>query len=189
VPDVVKHAWTHRPKALGGTDPIATGLPFMTVYGTDTQVVTAGAYAEYEFWTSNNTDVFESPLGTDDHLIIKVPGMYLALAMVEVISGDQSLARGMYTQIQPDNTYPTFGTEWGWNVPWAFDTTLIDSSNVRLVHMGLGTIVEDPSTFPWRAVIVLTKPGSNYTTNVRALTVFRLNDGSTTGWTIGQVPT
>lgn len=190
MPDVVKHAWTHRPKALGGTDPLP-GLPFMSVYGTNSQVVSSGSgtYAEYEFWSGNNTDVFESPIGTDDQILVKALGLYVAYAIVEVISGDIAKNRSMYTQIQPDATYPTTGTEWGWPTPWSFDSSLLDQSSVRQVHIGLG-VLSDPTTLPWRAVIVMnTIGGVSYTTNVRALTIIRLNDGATTGWTIGGVPT
>ena len=87
---VAYHAWTHRPKALGGTDPIEPVTPFFrAIYQDDTGVTgitTTLKNLDWTWWQNQDTDVFQplkagggAPInGTDlaRYIRLKPPGLY-----------------------------------------------------------------------------------------------------------------
>lgn len=179
---VVKHAWTHRERLFGGTDPLPDSVKYATAFGTDTQAVTTTVEASFELWNTNAPEVFASDDASG--LIIKVSGFYAAFAMVTVQSADIGVTRGSYIQIAPTSSYPTFGTEFGQNFI-AFDSSLLDSTNVRTNNHGFSTITVNAFTGEQRAIIALTHPGANYSTIVRGLLLLRLSGLGGTGGTAG----
>lgn len=86
MPDVPKHAWTHRPKAQGGTDPIEVSGGFTPSWATVTQfadlITKAGGYYRARFVTlaTNDTSNYDNSAVTSgrfDYLLINDPGYYI----------------------------------------------------------------------------------------------------------------
>lgn len=81
MPDVVKHAWTHRPRSQGGTDPIDMpgGITWALAYGNDS-MVDAGSTYPFVFAElySNDASAFEAVEvgGVFTWIQVNEPGYY-----------------------------------------------------------------------------------------------------------------
>lgn len=105
---VVKHAWTHRPRSQGGTDPLPpTDLPWVRAYNQGSAGQTVTATDELEFTTCNGVDLYQvgdaNPSGTfsldpDDPkgVLIARQGLYMAHAEVHYEAADAADVRSMY---------------------------------------------------------------------------------------------
>jgi hypothetical protein len=94
MPDVVKHGWTHRPRAQGGTDPIEvpSDLKWATVTQFADTIVKAGGYYRPRFRTlaTNDTGIYGNSTVTSDrfdYLTINEGGYYIAHFGVVTSSG------------------------------------------------------------------------------------------------------
>jgi hypothetical protein len=119
---------------------------------------------------TNASDIFEVS-ASKDGILISVAGFYEVRGWMETVSATQKF---LYTQVQPDSSYPTFGTEWGaQSGGFAFDLSLLHDTATRLVHIGVGPVT---SPLPMRAVLVHARPSSNYTVTTAGLIVTRIGD-------------
>lgn len=88
MPDVVKHAWTHRPKALGGTDPIELeggDLPWIRLKLLESSLTNEPdddpPAIPFDTVVNGYTDVFDTTNvgGTDNAVVILQDGLYSVL--------------------------------------------------------------------------------------------------------------
>jgi len=139
MPDVVKHAWTHRPKAQGGTDPIEItvtgggGLPVANMSeGENSRTTGSKLKMTYgQMWT-NDTAVFgysNVTSGKAKYMTLKEDGVYRAVFQLgwvntfEFTLGDNpSIApateqSGVDGDLVPalDDYFDTAGAEGVWN--------------------------------------------------------------------------
>ena len=91
------HGWTHRPKYLGGTDPIPPFTAWASVYFTNTdtpQTIAAGnsaflTWASFEtnarqlFWTNSDGGDVKNNTAGDDTLVCSEYGVLLATLVAE----------------------------------------------------------------------------------------------------------
>jgi hypothetical protein len=90
MPDVVKHAWTHRPRSQGGTDPIQIdtgGTTWATTFGSGTAIThVSNDYwiPLHQMWTNDSAGFELTGIsGSDaDYLQINNPGYYTIECLV-----------------------------------------------------------------------------------------------------------
>jgi hypothetical protein len=109
MPDVVKHAWTHRPRSEGGTDPIeipaASDLLWVTASAsTEAVPQTSGTYYPFglDFIYTNGSGDFEAAditSGRAAYLQINTPGYYVLQAQIFKAAG--TFASTNHTWIEP----------------------------------------------------------------------------------------
>lgn len=84
------HAWTHRPKSLGGTDPIELPLPKVFRAVQWDSFTTTGTSVDmepfaFDLWANPDTSIFEADLEVSLELgsvIAKEPGLYVVNLIV-----------------------------------------------------------------------------------------------------------
>lgn len=90
MPDVVKHAWTHRPRSEGGTDPIeipsASAVPVgMMVSGSTSRTTGSKLYVPMDLFYTNDPAVFgyaDVTAGEAKFMSIGSPGVYRAVGWI-----------------------------------------------------------------------------------------------------------
>ena len=110
------HAWTHRPKYKGGTDPISTDLSMCVASRTGAnQTVTTTVELIYDTVTTNDPDIFRWDPADPSAVLILREGYYGFFATVRYISASIAVPRYMYQANQPlSSGYGGgFGTELG----------------------------------------------------------------------------
>lgn len=166
------HAWTHRPKGSGGTDPI--DLPTYCWSRRDTgQAVTTTAEMSFSFIETNDPDTFEreSPSG----VLIRRPGIYQFFAAVRVGSSFSGVDRSMYQTIalQSSGVGGGFGTELG-QASFAagngqglasLGEVIAPPGKTVLNHIAVLPISDsfDFADDPPRYAVILVHAGTNYT--------------------------
>lgn len=104
MPDVVKHAWTHRPRSQGGTDPIQE-LHWAHAYNQDVGGQTVTATTELEFSNCRGVGIYQvaepgntfsvdpaDPAG----VLISQPGIYMAHAQVHFPAASAAVSKVIY---------------------------------------------------------------------------------------------
>lgn len=170
------HGWTHRPKAKGGTDPVEMELPFAFASRDTNQTIDNDAeIVILSGFITNRPDIFSLDPAGEGILVIGNHTMQI-YGMTEA-AGHITTARETYTQAQPESSYPTFGTEYGGlSFGWALDTSLLDNTNTRQTHIGLGT-VGGSAADPGKAVLVARRLGGvNYNVTRGSLWLVRIAD-------------
>lgn len=108
MPDVVKHAWTHRPRAQGGTDPIEAGTSFMPSWATASRLANSVSFASnfyrprLDYLVTNDTDCFElvgNSANLSDYVRINKDGLYHCWFSIQQQTAGTSWG-GIYTAIQ-----------------------------------------------------------------------------------------
>lgn len=117
MPDVPKHAWTHRPRSEGGTDPIvfpesAGGFTpvGMMIAGETSRASGTKLYVPMDLFWTNDTSVFgyaDVTSGAAKFMSIASPGVYRAVGWISwgPFSGTDFTAG--------DNPHFVFSTEFG----------------------------------------------------------------------------
>ena len=113
MPDVVKHAWTHRPRDQGGTDPLptvtTTPVPVGIMASGETSRTTGTKlYIPMDLFYTNDPDVFgyaDVTGATAKFMSIAAPGVYRAVGHIGAQTGD------VFTV--GDNPQFVFSTEFG----------------------------------------------------------------------------
>jgi hypothetical protein len=106
MPDVVKHAWTHRPKSQGGTDPIAGGFTpeWAHAYASAMDVPDAGATYDFTFSDlySNSASIYEAvdiTASRAEYIAIHEAGYYQAA--FGIYHNTSTFGTGSVSFIQP----------------------------------------------------------------------------------------
>ena len=112
MPDVPKHAWTHRPKAQGGTDPIPTEVAPTPVgimlSGQTSRTTSSKLYIPMDLFWTNNTAVFgyaDVTAAAAKFMTISEPGVYRAVGHIGTPTGSPFTVG--------DNPQFVFSTEFG----------------------------------------------------------------------------
>lgn len=89
------HAWKHRPRWLGGTDPIEPALPFaLAVSGASPQFIDFTQEVDWGTGVgTNDVGVFSYDPDDPGGILIKQAGFYVAMTSVRVGSGDIAVQR------------------------------------------------------------------------------------------------
>lgn len=125
MPDVVKHAWTHRPRAQGGTDPIESDsvVPVGMMNGFESSIATGSKlyFPMNTFYTNDSTvygyaDVTSSKA---KFMTISAPGVYRAAGYIGWTNASADFVVG-------DNPHFVFSTQ---NVAFGTDGDLIPGLN------------------------------------------------------------
>lgn len=174
MPDVVKHAWTHRPKSAGGTDPLIPSLPYAMAAAGSQTIDTSAEFVVFNSFRTTYTDIFEIDPDKDG-ILVKMEGLYATFGRTEVGSGDAATSRNTYVEMQPVAVMPTFGDEFG-ATSYAFDSSLLDDTNVRQVHNAIAPVTGPTGGAPYKAVLVAKRNGVDYSLTGSALIVVRLGD-------------
>lgn len=198
MPGVVKHAWTHRPKWQGGTDPIDPQLVYAHAYTTLAPTVTADAELEFEVCVTTDGDTFKFDDSDPKGVLIKRPGLYQFYAYVFYAVGSIAVPRLIYTTVQRLSSGPLaglgdeageglFALGSGQNQSGVGQVTAANTINKsQLNHVALKELHDSPTPVsgdPYRAAVILDHAGTNYTLNggIRStLTIVRVGPIATT---------
>jgi hypothetical protein len=185
MPDVPKHAWTHRPKSEGGTDPITSDLPYIVAHNSSiSQTVTTTTELIFQAAVTNDTSTFDIDVVDDPSgILIYKPGLFLSIAEVNVGSGDIAVARAIYQHWNVlsfgvsfgDEIRPGIGT--GQNASGIPEVTSGGISKSKLSHLALAALHDVDPTDPYRLGCVLQRQFANWTVQnlASSVTVVRLS--------------
>lgn len=196
--DVVKHAWTHREKWLGGTDPIPINLPYAFVSnGAISQTITTTTEVIWQpnEGGTNRPELFAWDPADPAGLLIRRTGLYFLGATLYYQSADSAVARGMYIAYNALSAGPmaSIGTaigDGGFAVGDGQGAAGIATvtggagsiSKSRLAYFGITSVGADQfgPNDPARVVVFAVHQGTNYEIeNLRSMLIaVRLSDFS-----------
>lgn len=115
MPDVVKHAWTHRPKSQGGTDPMPINLSVCQASNLSvSQSITTTDELDFQSVKTNDRDTFRWDPDDPSGILIYTPGYYLFHSVVRFDFTNAAIAKHIYQSAQPLSSGPdVFGNELG----------------------------------------------------------------------------
>lgn len=179
MPSVDKHAWTHRLKAFGGSDPISPDLESCKAFYGLSQSITGSTELRLDTFSTNNPDIFELDVTSTPNpsgVLIKKVGFY---AMFAMLTGSAGTAKGIYLQTQPAASYPTFGSEdhpgtSATGTPFNFNDTHINNTVANL-HTFTFRRVSGAAFLPFRTIVAATLPAANYTVSFSSLIIVRIS--------------
>lgn len=165
------HAWRHRFKFEGGTDPLLFALPWC--YGdNDGSGFTVSADMELPFNTArvktNDGDTFKFDDSDNEALLICRPGFYFFWSRVVVNA--TTTAREIYAAVQPRSSGPLAGLGNAVSETGAGGVSLgngqgdhslgavVTTAKSLLAFQGAQRVIGATSTDPWRAVTMLNHP-------------------------------
>lgn len=171
MPDVDFHGWSHRPKALGGTDPVPINLPWARGVMDASQSVTATTELAYTTVDTNDYTAFRWDDTDPAGILILQKGLYACFTTVRYPAGSYATARQMYQTVQPlsSGVLGGLGAEFGEN-DFSFGQGQSEASlggvttiaKANLTHMGIQRILPDADD-PMRLATILQHDGSDYT--------------------------
>lgn len=176
------HAWKHRPKAFGGTDPVDIGLPWINAwYDGSSQSVTSSGSVELrlDFHQTFASEVFEldtTSTANPSGILIK---QRCLCAMFFFIAGSTT-PKGVYLETQPATSFPTFGSEddpetSANGTPFLFNEERLDNTERTLSGIYLRKMFPTGGV-PWRTILAANVPTSeaDYIVTLSSLTIVRL---------------
>lgn len=184
MPDVVKHAWTHRPKGRGGTDPIPFELPYC--YGSDNaagQSVTATSELTFSVGPTlvrtNDSSVFRFDTSDPEGILVIKDGVYRITTSVIYNASNILVQREAYPTVQLLSAGPLAGVgapfgssstgriaEIGLNGGEYSLASVTSTSTAKsqLSYVGIAPIFGSTSG-PFRAAVILSHPAGDYSLN------------------------
>lgn len=177
---------THRPRSMGGTDPLEMQLPYVTaqMVGSST-AVTADIELEL-FALTNDTGVFAFDPADPEGVLIQRGGTYFAMAHCTVGSIHQSVVRSLNILMGPLSNGPMGGDNLGALQWWLgagqgdhsiAEVTATSGGKVNLEIMGLQRVsVTDPTSDSsvYRVALFLDHQGTNFTVTGASMTIIRI---------------
>lgn len=193
MPDVVKHAHTHRPRFMGGTDPVWTGLPYAFLHNDGiSQSVTTTAELHFSVGGTNSPEIFKwDQSGDPDGLLIYQGGIYLGGVTVTYQTGDIADPRSIYLThgFQSSGPLGSVGSGWGDGTFKIGDgqgsagVATVTSGGIaksNLSYFAIGGVSPASTTDPARMATILVHSGTNYTVEnlVSAMYFVQISDYS-----------
>jgi hypothetical protein len=158
-----------RPGAFVGTS-------YAYCFGGGSQIISATAECEFDNFVTNDPETFTAVDGSA--MLLTGDGLFAGFSTIEVFGGYIGVSRSAYMQVQHTSAYPTFGNEFGFPFV-SFDSSLLDTTNVRVANYGFGSYTADPDD-PWRITLVGTYSGANYQISNASMLFWRIGDNSGT---------